>query len=160
MSGCIVCGVDDTPGALAAAKVAAELAERLGAELVVAHVASLLVIPGASAVPNARRELRELEREEAARLVARIVDEAGCGDVEERVELGDPAERLVELADEYRATMLVVGSGGRGPLKEMILGSVSHRLCREAHCPVLVVPPAAAVSVIEPEAFAGARESR
>jgi nucleotide-binding universal stress UspA family protein len=37
------------------------------------------------------------------------------------------------------ADLLVVGSHGRGPLGEVLLGSVSHRCVQHAACPVAVV---------------------
>jgi nucleotide-binding universal stress UspA family protein len=40
------------------------------------------------------------------------------------------------------AAMVVVGSHGRGPDRSKVLGSVSVRLVRQAHCPVVVVRPA------------------
>jgi nucleotide-binding universal stress UspA family protein len=39
------------------------------------------------------------------------------------------------------AAMVVVGSHGRGPIRSKLLGSVSVRLVRHAHCPVVVVRP-------------------
>jgi nucleotide-binding universal stress UspA family protein len=47
------------------------------------------------------------------------------------------------LADEsHKADLVVVGSRGYGPLRAVLLGSVSGRLVREAACPVIVVPRA------------------
>lgn len=51
---------------------------------------------------------------------------------------GDPCEVLVEQSD--RLDLLVLGSRAYGPLRHVLLGSVSAPLMREAHCPVLVVP--------------------
>jgi nucleotide-binding universal stress UspA family protein len=51
---------------------------------------------------------------------------------------GDPAHELVERS--RRLDLLVVGSRGYGPLRAVLLGGVSGRLSREAHCPVIVVP--------------------
>ena len=48
---------------------------------------------------------------------------------------GEPATQLVEKAHELGADLIVVGRRNRRPL----LGSVSSRVVRRAHCDVLVV---------------------
>ena len=52
---------------------------------------------------------------------------------------GDPA---VTLADAGRipGTLLFIGSRGYGPLRRVLLGSVSSKLVRAAPCPLLVRP--------------------
>lgn len=50
----------------------------------------------------------------------------------------DPCETLVEQSDGL--DLLVLGSRAYGPLRHVLLGSVSAPVMREAHCPVLVVP--------------------
>jgi nucleotide-binding universal stress UspA family protein len=52
---------------------------------------------------------------------------------------GDPRAVLLELST--AAAVVVVGSHGRGPLRSLLLGSVSAALAREATCPVVVVRP-------------------
>ena len=54
-------------------------------------------------------------------------------------ERGDPAAVLAQRAEEG-VDLLLVGSRGYGPLRAVLLGSVSSRLVREAPCPVLVTP--------------------
>jgi nucleotide-binding universal stress UspA family protein len=76
---------------------------------------------------RAERELREA--------VANLGD-AVAVDVE--VLVGDPAERLIGLSGEL--DLLVCGSRGYGPVRAVLLGSVSRRVTAEAHCPVIVVP--------------------
>jgi nucleotide-binding universal stress UspA family protein len=51
---------------------------------------------------------------------------------------GDPCKVLVEQSDGL--DLLVLGSRAYGPLRHVLLGSVSAPVMREAHCPVLVVP--------------------
>jgi nucleotide-binding universal stress UspA family protein len=52
--------------------------------------------------------------------------------------VGDPA---VELASASRdLDLLVCGSRGRGPLRAVLLGSVTEQLLRGAGCPVVIVP--------------------
>lgn len=151
VNGSLVCGVDDSRRARDAAQCANAIADRLAAKLVLVHVAQVPVVPGASRVPHGRQELRDCAIREARHLLARIAIEASCSDAEQCVEFGEPVRRLISVAEEREALMLVIGSRGRGALRAALLGSVSLRLCRQAPCPVLVVPPAAAVSAASVE---------
>ena len=51
---------------------------------------------------------------------------------------GEAAEQLVEVAESLGADLVVVGRRNRTPLRAL-LGSVSSRVVRRAHCDVLVV---------------------
>jgi nucleotide-binding universal stress UspA family protein len=51
---------------------------------------------------------------------------------------GEPAEQLIEAAESIDADLVVVGRRNRSPLRTL-LGSVSSRVVRRAHCDVLVV---------------------
>lgn len=63
-------------------------------------------------------------------------------EVERRVEVGDVAAAIVDVAAETGADVVVLGSHGRGFLGRVLLGSVSEHVVRHAPCPVLVVRPA------------------
>jgi nucleotide-binding universal stress UspA family protein len=52
--------------------------------------------------------------------------------------IGEPAEQLVGVADGLGADLVVVGRRNHGPVRAL-LGSVSGRVVRRAHCDVLVV---------------------
>lgn len=52
---------------------------------------------------------------------------------------GDPAAQIIKLAKEGLFQLIVIGSRGLGPFKEMMLGSVSHRVSQLSHCPVLII---------------------
>ncbi|MEA2367193.1 MAG: hypothetical protein QOI32_2705 [Thermoleophilaceae bacterium] len=71
--------------------------------------------------------------------VRATVDEVGH-DVPIEVETlaGDPAELLADVS--RRVDLIVCGSRGYGPLRGVVLGSVTHHLIVEAHCPLIVVP--------------------
>ena len=147
MTGPILCGVDGSPDAQAALKVAEQLADRLGSTLILAHVAEPAYVPYAAAYPFggaagaiAVAEEAESEEEDSERLLERVAVAAGLEDAERRVAIGRPAERLAELADDENAELVVVGSRGRGALKSAVLGSVSYSLVGIAGCPILIVP--------------------
>lgn len=59
--------------------------------------------------------------------------------VDFEVQVGEPAEEIVDLARLEAYDMIVVGSRGLSPVKELLLGSVSNRVLHTAPCPVLVV---------------------
>jgi nucleotide-binding universal stress UspA family protein len=147
MKSAIVCGIDGSPESQAALGYATELADRLGARLVLAHVVEpptplATVAPPAGPMPSAFATMSEREAE-GERLLEEVVEAAGVDHAEQRVVTGLPAEGLADLADDERAQLVVVGSRGRGPLRAALLGSVSTSLIGLARCPVLVVPPGA-----------------
>jgi nucleotide-binding universal stress UspA family protein len=53
--------------------------------------------------------------------------------------VGNPAVELVRIADEHSAGLIVVGSQGLSGIERFLLGSVSERVLRHAHCSVLIV---------------------
>jgi nucleotide-binding universal stress UspA family protein len=53
--------------------------------------------------------------------------------------IGRPADEILMLCREVGADLVFVGSHGLTGLERLILGSVSERVVREAHCPVMVV---------------------
>jgi nucleotide-binding universal stress UspA family protein len=55
------------------------------------------------------------------------------------VRIGDIAEGLMGIAEEWEADLIVVGSHGRTGISKLLLGSVSEALVTNAPCPVLVV---------------------
>lgn len=61
------------------------------------------------------------------------------------VEQGDPKARIIEVAKEWQADLIVLGSHGRKGLEHFLLGSVSEAVARHAPCSVEVVrvPPIA-----------------
>jgi len=52
---------------------------------------------------------------------------------------GDPAEKIVNFAEEQNVDMIIVGSLGKGKFERLVIGSVSEKVVRHAKIPVLVV---------------------
>lgn len=54
---------------------------------------------------------------------------------------GDPAKELLALSQSMPADLIVTGTHGHNFLTRLLVGSVSTRLLREAHCSILIAPP-------------------
>jgi nucleotide-binding universal stress UspA family protein len=52
---------------------------------------------------------------------------------------GDPKSQIIDIAHDWRADLIVLGSHGRTGLSRFLLGSVSQGVVRHAHCSVEVV---------------------
>jgi nucleotide-binding universal stress UspA family protein len=128
MTGSIICGIDGSESAKGAARVARGLSARLRLRLVFVRV----VEDGLS---------DEKISAIAARLhhLAESANGVDCG-AHWLVEVGHPADRLVSVAEEENAALIVVGSTGP---RSSLLGSISADVSRRAPCPVVVVAPGA-----------------
>ncbi|QTD94734.1 universal stress protein [Burkholderia anthina] len=56
----------------------------------------------------------------------------------------DIAQRIVSLAAEIEADLIVMGTHGRRGFQRLFLGSVAERVLRHAACPVLMIPASCA----------------
>ncbi|XP_023536734.1 universal stress protein A-like protein [Cucurbita pepo subsp. pepo] len=79
------------------------------------------------------------------RITAAILEHASriCAEykmnVETKVAIGDPKDKICEVAENLHADLLVMGSRAFGPIKRMFLGSVSNYCTNHVECPVIVV---------------------
>ena len=129
----IVLGYDDTESAKRALKRTCELAKALEGYVVVVSVAPALV----SAGPIDPTDPPERHREELLEAKAVLDEEYIAADFV--VGVGDPADFIVETAEQKGADMIVVGTSEPGFIARLLGLSVSETVQRRAHCDVLVV---------------------
>jgi nucleotide-binding universal stress UspA family protein len=60
-------------------------------------------------------------------------------EAESHARLGDPADALLEVAEEEGADLIVVGNRGMTGAKRFLLGSVPNKISHHAPCSVLIV---------------------
>lgn len=135
----IAVGFDGSPESGHALTAASELASTTGAKL---RLVSVAMPPARAALKAGVAWQALLEAiEESTRKQLIEAEEALPEGIEVEASLitGDPVEALVEVAG-APGTLLVVGSRGYGPLRRVLLGSVSTRLVRSAPSPVIVTP--------------------
>ncbi len=58
-------------------------------------------------------------------------------------EIGNPAQLILDSANNLSADLIVIGARGRSRLSEVVLGSVSHRVLMHSSRPTLIVKGAA-----------------
>ena len=56
-----------------------------------------------------------------------------------RIEVGDIGEKIVEVAEDEKSDLIIMGSGSRSSIKKLLLGSLLDEVTRLAPCPVLAV---------------------
>jgi nucleotide-binding universal stress UspA family protein len=142
----LILATDGSEGAMRALAYAVELATAIDAELCL-----VAVIPDMGLT---REEMQQFSRTENLSLGEALAGEAeqilqtarsralqlGARRLRSQSAIGDPAEELLKLAEREGADGLIVGKRGWGPLRGMLLGSVSQKLASLARCPVTVVP--------------------
>ena len=81
------------------------------------------------------------KREDGERLLDRVQSllPMHAGPSTKHLRIGSPAEVIVSMAEEQKTDLIVMGARGLGPIKERLLGSVSHRVLTLAPCATLIV---------------------
>lgn len=129
--------VDGSEHSRRAMSLAGQLAQRLGAEVIVVHVAEVHYSGAAVWSTESSAESAELvdtmvQRLEGAGVRARSqVREASHGHV---------AREIVAVAGEEGCELIVAGTRGHSKLKDLLLGGVTSSLLHRTTTPVLVVP--------------------
>jgi nucleotide-binding universal stress UspA family protein len=87
------------------------------------------------------KTLEQSMREDGERLLDRVQSllPMHAGPSTKHLRIGFPAEMIVSTAKEQKADLIVMGARGLGPVKERLLGSVSHRILTLASCATLIV---------------------
>ncbi|MCA9667186.1 MAG: universal stress protein [Myxococcales bacterium] len=138
----ILVPVDGSEGSRHAAVFAARLARATGAKLTLMHVYDIHSASSLGLRALSREDMGDLtQRKSRASIDAAleaIGDTAGL-EIERDGEIGDPATEIMAKAKRSEVELIVMGSRGLSPVKELLLGSVSDRVMRGAPCPVTVV---------------------
>ncbi|MCV7424443.1 universal stress protein [Mycobacterium yunnanensis] len=138
----VLVGTDGSDSSLRAVDRAAQIAAGAGAKLIVAtayfpqsedsRAADVLKDEGYKMAGNA--PIYAILREARDR-----AHTAGAKEVEEKAVVGAPVDALVDLAEEVKADLLVVGNVGLSTIAGRLLGSVPANVARRSKSDVLIV---------------------
>jgi nucleotide-binding universal stress UspA family protein len=139
----ILVATDGSHSALQAVELGLDLAEEQAAELVFVHVAprfEVLPFPvtGIGSAPVKVAHKPDEHDMEPLQEAVRLAEQRALTS-ESRLLMGEPAKKIVELADSIGADLIVVGSHGHGAISSALIGSVSRGILHRARRPVLIV---------------------
>lgn len=152
--GPVLCAFDATEPSLLAAYAAADLAEHLQSELELVYVVDHDDLP---ALPPQGAGIDPYVRDALPQIQEQIAEDAACahlraalsalpeGNVTGSVLTGLPARAICERAVDTAAALVVCGTAARHGLQRLLHGSVAGSLAIDAPCPVVIVPPGAAL---------------
>ncbi len=139
----ILVGTDFSLCAARAFEIAVSLAASQGAKI---HILHVLVEPiqafdVAGALPyldvTTQKEWEEATRKRLASAVA-SAEKRGVTATSEAV-WGRPSDSIVETARRMKASLIVLGTHGRGAIEKLLIGSTAERVLRLSPVPVLTV---------------------
>ncbi|WP_271852294.1 universal stress protein [Planococcus maritimus] len=134
----ILLAVDGSENSVRAAKEAVKIASLVdGAEVTVVYVSDYKEDANEVIHDAAAMEF-DLARKKKIQPVAELLDRE---QIFHQVEVlhGIPGPAIVKMTKEKQYDLVVIGSRGLSPIREVMLGSVSHKVVNHAECPVLVV---------------------
>ncbi|MFZ5450644.1 MAG: universal stress protein [Thermodesulfobacteriota bacterium] len=107
-----------------------------------ATVLSALDVPGGEVYPPGFQEMAEAKARESLQAAAERLRRAGVSQVHSQFDPGHPLPAILRVLESQDISLVVMGTQGKGFIKEIFLGSVAHNVSRLAPCPVLLIPPA------------------
>ena len=144
MFGSIVVGTDGSTTAQEAVRQAIELARTVNASI---HLVSAYEPVSESRLTHERQQVPEdaqwmvNAREDvdaALKESAEPLEEEGLN-VQRYAREGDPADAILDVAEETNADLIVVGNKGMTGAKRFLLGSVPNKVSHHAPCSVLII---------------------
>jgi nucleotide-binding universal stress UspA family protein len=141
----IVVGTDGSETAHEAVRQAIELAQLARATLEV--VSAYEPVSAARLREEATEVPRDLEwsvnpREDVDATLNEVIKEAKAAGVEmvrTHARQGDPADAILDVAEEQRSDLIIVGNKGMTGAKRFLLGSVPNKVSHHAPCSVLII---------------------
>jgi len=139
----ILCPIEFSDPSTRALEYALTLAEETGARLILLHVIEKLVdAPQFAEIAHfsVTEYQQRLEEDARARLTSVVPQEARVWCTpEERVVSGRAYQVILDVAEQEKAELIVMGVHGKGALNRRLFGSTTHHVIRQARCPVLTL---------------------
>jgi nucleotide-binding universal stress UspA family protein len=141
MGDAIVVGTDGSETAKQAVSEAVRLAKALSAPVHVVSAYQPMHARVSGAPEGAAKVWQPLPDDEVERVLTEAVAGVRLAGLEatSHAVRKDPADALIDVADDVAASMIVVGSKGMHGARRLALGNVPNKVSHHAHCNVLIV---------------------
>jgi nucleotide-binding universal stress UspA family protein len=134
----ILVAVDGSKHSDAAFDMAVDLSQKYGSSLTVLHVFQGST-GGGTLASGVDEDANKSIGQEILDAYAKKLESKSLQNARFLLAKGDAALKIIETANANDCRLVVLGSRGRGAFKELLLGSISHKVTNHAGCPVLIV---------------------
>lgn len=145
----VVCATDLSEGSNKALPIAAAMARRHQAKLIVAHIIDLPAVTPYGETMVDPQELRSRVEQSAKAQVTDILAASGPVEWELNIAIGYPAKEIIQIVEDSKADMMVVATHSRSGIERLLLGSVSRKLMHTLNVPLLIIPGDIAVEQLD-----------
>lgn len=141
----ILVPIDGSEYARDALKVACQLSDDTGSQIILLHIPEELhheplLVWGVAAVPAfSALEKREEVGKEILDKAEQEAKQLNAPDTSTIMTHGDPGRVILNTAKDEGVDAIIMGSRGLGELKSLMIGSVSHKVSHGAGCRVITV---------------------
>jgi nucleotide-binding universal stress UspA family protein len=118
------------------------LARATQSDITLVHVIDETLLSGVLNLFSSRETQEALLRNDIQARLAAFAEEASNSSgiiIKTRIEKGKIYEEIVKVAEELRASFIIMGTAGESTLKKKFIGSNAVRVISEAHCPVITI---------------------
>ena len=136
----ILVAVDGSDYSDKAIQYACAIGPPLGAEVILLHIVPMLVSAtpyGDTVSDQPFLALQKVGEDILSR--AKSLAISGNCPVTDLIDHGDPAIKIIEMADERNVDLIIMGSRGLSGIKRLFTGSISDKVASQASCPVMIV---------------------
>ena len=144
----VLAAIDGTEASTKILDFALELSEKFDASLTILNVSEAVIIgvapeestnyPGANMSAFAK-DLEKLHGKILSKAVAYAKEAKPSLSVSSMLREGDPADEIVNAAEEENFDAVVIGHQAVGRVKELFLGGISEKIVHLAPCSVIIV---------------------
>jgi len=138
----ILIAVDDSAYGLKAARTGFELAHQLTASIAVVFVIDVTKELGNPDLGINDKQQHAILLQEAENTIQQYIDlYDGTDKVYRFTPEGEPHKEIVNVASQWEADLIVMGTHGRSGFTRLFMGSVADYVLKHSKIPVLITPP-------------------